>query len=48
MYSFIIAILKGRKKQISLDRFILQRPASEREESVPIMARVSDGEEEGD
>ena len=37
---------KGRKKQTSLERFILKQPASENEESVPKKARVSEGEEE--
>uniref|UniRef100_UPI00358F0D9F tigger transposable element-derived protein 1-like isoform X2 n=1 Tax=Myxine glutinosa TaxID=7769 RepID=UPI00358F0D9F len=33
-------ILKGRKKQTSLDRFLLKRPASESEESVAKKAKV--------
>ena len=40
------AIFNGRRKQTSLDTFMLKRSASESEESVPKKARVSDGEEE--
>ena len=42
------AILTGRKKQISLDRFMLKRAASESEESVPKKVGVHDGEEDDD
>ena len=38
-YLLYAAILKGRKKQTSLDRFILKRPAGESEESVTKEAR---------
>ena len=41
-------ILKGRKKQTSLDRLILKRPASENEECLPKKERVSDDEEENE